>query len=71
MGLSFMKKLTKYFLHKFHFNLIDSGINTDEEGVVHDDICVRQIPRNAVGNVLIGRVTQEETFAQLPYSSFR
>jgi len=39
-----MKKLTKYFLYKFHFNLIDSGINTDEEGVVHDEVCVRQIP---------------------------
>jgi hypothetical protein len=39
--------------------VIDSGINTDEEGIVHDDICVCQIPRNAVGDVLIGRVTQE------------
>ena len=39
--------------------VIDSGINTDEEGVVHNDICVRQIPRNAMGDVLICRMTQE------------
>ena len=39
--------------------VIYSGINTDEEGVVHDDICVRQVPRNAVGDVLIGRMAQK------------
>ena len=39
--------------------VIYSGINTDEEGVVHDDICVRQVPRNAVGDILIGRMAQE------------
>jgi len=38
---------------------IDSGINTDEEGVVHNVIRVRQLPRNAMGDVLIGRVAQE------------
>ncbi len=39
--------------------VIDSRINTDEEGVVHDEICVCQIPRNAMGDVLICGMTQE------------
>ena len=39
--------------------VINSGINTDEEGVVHDDIRVRQVPRNAMGDVLICGMTQE------------
>lgn len=39
--------------------VIDSGINADEESVAHDEICVRQVPRNAMGDVLICGVTQE------------
>jgi hypothetical protein len=61
-----MKKLTKYFLYIFHFDLIDFRINTDEEGVVHNDICVRQVPRNAMGNVLICRMTQEIAAKEVP-----
>lgn len=39
--------------------VIDSGINTDEEGVTHDKTRVHQVPRNAMGNVLICGVAQE------------
>jgi len=38
---------------------INSGIESDKEGVVHDEICVRQVSGKAMGDVLIGRVTQE------------
>ena len=46
-------------MYIFHFDLIDSGINTDEEGVVHDVIRVRQIPGSAMGHTLICGMTQE------------
>jgi hypothetical protein len=54
-----MKKLIKYFLYIFHFDLIYSWIHTDKEGVIHDEICVRQFTRNAMGNVLICWMTKE------------
>lgn len=52
-------KAIEYGFDMIQSLVIDSGINTDEEGVVHDEICVRQIPRNAMGDVLICGVTQE------------
>jgi len=59
VGLSVTKEFIKYFLYIFHFDLIDSGINADEECVVHDEVRVRQVPGEAMGDVLIGRVAQE------------
>ena len=46
--------------------LADSWINTDEEGVVHDEIRVRQVPRNSMGNVLICGITQEIAAEEVP-----
>jgi hypothetical protein len=49
----------EHSLYMIQSLVIDSGINTDEEGVVHDYICVRQDPRNAMGDVLICGMAQE------------
>jgi hypothetical protein len=49
----------KYGLDMIQSLIVDSGINTDEEGVVHDEIRVRQIPGNAMANVPICGMTQE------------
>ena len=38
---------------------VNARIDANEEGVVHDEIRVRQVPRNAMGNVLICGVAQE------------
>ena len=46
-------------MYIFHFDLIDSRINTDEEGVVHDYVAVAQVPRNPVGDLLIRRMTEK------------
>ena len=40
-------------------DVCNTGIDTDEEGVVHDEIRVRQVPRNAMGDVLICGMAQE------------
>ena len=49
----------KYFRDVIKVDVRNAGINTDEEGVVHNEIRVRQVPRNAMGNVLICGMTQE------------
>ena len=37
----------------------NAGVEANEEGVVHDEVCVCQVPRNAMGNVLICGVAQK------------
>ena len=58
-GLSVDKEVIKYIFYISHLRLIDAGINTYEEGVVHDEIRVLQVPGYAMGNILVGWVTQE------------
>ena len=53
------EELIKLFLYVVQMRFRNSGINTDEEGVVHYVIRIRQVPRNAMGDVLICGVTQE------------
>ena len=59
MGLSVIKKLSKYFLYMSHLRLSDARINTDKKGVVHDHVAVAQVTRNPVRDLLICRVTQK------------
>jgi hypothetical protein len=40
-------------------NIVNTRVDSDKKGVVHDEIRVRQLPRNAMGNVLICGVAQE------------
>jgi len=52
-------ELRKCAADNTQFFIPDAGVEANEEGVVHDEVCVRQVPRNAMGNVLICGVAQK------------
>jgi len=53
------EELIKLFLYVVQMRFRNARIEANEEGVVHDEVCVCQVPRNAIGDVQICGVAQK------------